>query len=65
MDRDGLTPLHMATEINHTAMAELLLARGANVNAKDKGGVTPINAATGEDRRENIVELLRRHGAQD
>ena len=43
---------------------EMLIARGANVKARNKGGVTPFNMLPGEVA-ENIIELLRRHGAKD
>jgi len=39
------------------------LANGADVNAKDKGGVTPLDWATGY-RRTETADLLRKHGGK-
>jgi len=41
----GLTPLHFAAEPGRKAMVELLISRGANVNAKDYCGRTPLSYA--------------------
>ena len=37
-DRDGMTPLHWAAQEGHKDVAKLLLANGADVNAKDNNG---------------------------
>jgi ankyrin repeat protein len=34
----GWTPLHYAAAMSHKAIAELILAKGADVNAKDVDG---------------------------
>ena len=36
------TPLHLAASWGHKEIAELLIANGAYVNAKDKEGKTPL-----------------------
>jgi ankyrin repeat protein len=39
-DKDGMTPLHFAAGKGHKAVVEVLLAHGAEVNAKDIRGQT-------------------------
>ena len=59
-ESDGiLTPLHYA---NTKEIAELLIAKGANVNAKDKTGSPPLHRAVRKGQ-EDIVELLIAAGA--
>ena len=41
-DDEGWTPLHRAAQGGHVAFAELLLAHGAEVDAKTPGGNTPL-----------------------
>jgi ankyrin repeat protein len=41
-DKDGATPLYIAATSEHNDIAELLLAKGADVNAKDKYGNTAL-----------------------
>ena len=40
------TPLHLAAGYNHMQVAEWLIQQGANVNAKDKGGLIPLHNAS-------------------
>jgi ankyrin repeat protein len=42
----------------------LLLTNGADVNAKSKGGYTPLDFAAHEGY-EDVAELLRRHGGHE
>ena len=53
----GLTPLHFATFNGHKEIAELLIAKGADVNANDIDGGTPLDYANGV-----VANLLRKHG---
>jgi|ETNmetMinimDraft_14_1059893.scaffolds.fasta_scaffold12967_3 ankyrin repeat protein len=36
------TPLHWAAAYNHIEIAELLISEGAEINVKDKFGITPL-----------------------
>ena len=40
--QDGRTPLHFAASMGDVQVAELLLAKGADIEAKDKVGATPF-----------------------
>ena len=57
--RFGWTPLHRAAT---TEIAELLIAEGADVNAKDEWGDTPLHRAAQYGRKE-VAELLIDNGA--
>ena len=63
----GNTALHFAAVNGFAAMAELLIANRANVNARNQRGETPLLAAVkseGHSERHKIVaDLLRKHGA--
>jgi ankyrin repeat protein len=49
------------------AVVEMLVAKGADVNAKTKNGRTPISLLKcyGHEENEQTVELLRKHGAKE
>jgi ankyrin repeat protein len=51
----GQTPLHLAAKAGYTGMVQLLLAKGADVNAEDGDGRTPLSYAA---QRPAILELL-------
>lgn len=57
------TPLHAAAFFGQTAIAERLIAAGADLNATDHRDRTPLQIAEESDQTE-IAELLRRHGAK-
>jgi ankyrin repeat protein len=56
------TPLHWAAARGHQAAAELLLAHGADLAARDKSGRTPLELARAEGRQA-LADLLQRSGA--
>jgi uncharacterized membrane protein YfcA len=58
----GDTPLHRAAEKGMRALAESLLARGAEVNARSRNGETPLHFAA-LDADASVAELLLDAGA--
>ena len=69
----GRTALHGAAWTGANAMVEFLVEKGANLNAKDRGGHTPLALAAGLAPRggdsaslvrESTMALLQRLGAQ-
>jgi ankyrin repeat protein len=50
---------HAVLFVGDKELAELLTAKGADVNAMDKDGNTPLDYADGE-----IADLLRKHGGK-
>ena len=61
---DEETSLHIATFQGHEEIAELLIDSGADVNAKNKGGDTPLDWATGFFNKPKTADLLRKHGGK-
>lgn len=53
----GRTPLHMAALADDRNLAEALIEAGADVNAKDKQGNTPMSVALGLDRGEKTMNM--------
>ena len=66
---NGWTPLHYAAPEGRTEIAELVIAKGSEVNAKTKSGRrdvdgdTPLDLAINRKRTE-IADLLRKHGGK-
>ena len=68
-DEKGSTPLYWAAWDGYKKVAELLIAKGADVNAKNNRGITPLDAAIMRSPRqsrrpESIAGLLRKHGGK-
>lgn len=61
-DGEGNTPLHMAVKGSCAQTVEVLLNRGANVNARNKKGVTPLSISKFLGHEE-ITQLLIDEGA--
>jgi len=60
--KNGFTPLHLAVMANQTNMVELLLARGAALDAADRYGLTPLHKAAAFNRLE-FARMLMDNGA--
>jgi ankyrin repeat protein len=56
----GGSPLHWACAEGHTKVAELLMDRGANINALNKEGRTPLIIAAAFGKRDAVALLLKR-----
>ena len=65
-DRNGLTALHCAAFDGSPAMAEFLVSKGAKVNAKTNGGITPLFFAVNPPESPasvRVASCLISHGA--
>jgi ankyrin repeat protein len=62
LEADPWTPLHLAAGNGSVELAEVLLAAGAEVEARGPDGRTPLAIAV-ERRHDRVADLLRRHGA--
>ncbi|XP_044272381.1 integrin-linked protein kinase [Tribolium madens] len=58
-DDHGFSPLHWAAKRGHTKIVEMLLLRGARVNATNRGDDTPLHLAAAHGHREIVLMLLR------
>lgn len=61
-NKAGVTPLMVAGEENHLAVAEFLIAQGADVNHAEIHGYMPIARAFWKGNTD-IIKLFKRHGA--
>lgn len=62
--KNGYTALHWAAEKGQKKIVKLLIEKGANLNAKTKNNLTPLNLADNNFENE-ISELLIKNGATE
>jgi len=64
INKSGITLLHTAAMKGHKKHAEVLIANGANLNARQKyGGMTPLDVAN-QANHSKTADLLRKHGGK-
>ena len=65
--------MHVATANGHKEVGELVIAKGADVNAMDFVGMTPLDRAEEDDEddspedkavKKETADLLRKHGGK-
>ena len=56
-DDHGFSPLHWAAKEGHFKIVELLMQRGARINATNRGDDTPLHLAAAHGHRD-IVHLV-------
>jgi len=61
----GRKPLHYAADCGQAEMLDFLLAKGADANAPDKHGITPLLSATYEGHLSCVKLLLEKGAAKD
>lgn len=62
VDYDKRSALHIACAEGHEEAVELLLARGAEANVKDRFGLTPLDEAV-KSRKDSLVKSMIAKGA--
>jgi len=63
-NKNGQTPLHLATQHNRHNIVDLLLKFGADPNAKDNDDMTPLFFTSQSTRSRAVVKLLLARGAR-
>lgn len=61
-NKAGVTPLSVAAEEGHVGMARILVEHGADLEAGERNGYTPLSRALWRDQKE-VVSLLQQSGA--
>lgn len=61
----GATPLHQAAASGNVEIAQFLIESGADVNAMDMRGVTPLTMAMDADGSDEMIELIKSNGGDD
>ena len=61
----SVQPLHSAVAANSMEIVTALLVAGADPNARQQGGFTPLMAAEQQEEEGDMLRLLMDHGAQE
>lgn len=61
--RTRLTPLDLAASLGQVSICSNLISAGANVNAQDIAGETPLYYSFGDTQNLDVLKMLLRHGA--
>eukprot|EP00037_Helgoeca_nana_P002118 m.31902 g.31902 ORF g.31902 m.31902 type:complete len:129 (-) comp12376_c0_seq1:236-622(-) len=56
----GRCPIHYAADSGHTAVVEYLISKGAEVDKRDKHGITAVLAAIWEGHVDTVKVLLEK-----
>lgn len=59
----GKTPLHLAARGGKLTVADFLVTKGADVNARDGEGATPLHLAVFSTRASEMISFLLKQGA--
>jgi len=62
-DNYGWTPLHVAAGMGNIKVAGQLLSKGADVNARDKRGATPLDMADAQSEK-RMADFLKEHNGE-
>jgi ankyrin repeat protein len=62
--RGGDTPLHLAVRASDLTLVKALIEAGARLNVRNDSGLTPLDVANQFGADYNVVELLKKSGAQ-
>lgn len=62
IDEEGNTALHLAVSRRQTAVAKLLVGRGARLDVKNKKDQTPVSLAAGNKAMEELLRSLESAG---
>ncbi len=63
-DNYGWTPLHIAAGMGNLKVAKVLIAKGADVDARDTHGATPLDVAVAQSEKK-MADFLRQHNATE
>lgn len=60
--KHNITPIHVASKWGKINMVTLLVAKGADIQAKTRDGLTPLHCAA-RSGHDQVVDMLLENGA--